>query len=547
MVTYCCVKDCGNNSNKTRKNSNSVISFHALPSNPELRAKWLRAVGRPNWTAPSYAKVCSVHFDLDQINYDGHRVRLKDDAVPLNLLPVNSNFEASNVEACRICLATDIKLYSLQSRYLATCMQALLGVSRKGLGIEGLPQYVCCLCTPGLVKCRKLIEQCSKSQEILLDIFNKHGQVNQRLIKEQNVSQNQPIENEQLFENNELITIKKQPKDSMDDEDMYFENEEDSNTYIYTQIVESKEFKKEENDFDEISDFVETEMTTTGEEDTVNTSFDEDFNLNRDVDKKNLSRIKNTLARKKIIKNYTCEPCDTDFDSNIAKRVHMLTSKQHRNKPHLSIKQSTSPSHICKRCGEEFSSFRDVMSHMKVQHPRQRRQHPWRGDKPYPLPCEICGETMTGRKKHWLHVLRQHPKHVNTYHAVITAVCDTCGKGFQNSTKLRVHQLRHRSPTLQCDSCPRLFYDKYMLARHARVHSADKPHVCRTCGRAFKQQSNLDRHYKVHTDIASYECTICKKAFKYSSSRNLHIRTVHQNLSHPRKKRSKSSNESDES
>uniref|UniRef100_A0A2A4JZ36 THAP-type domain-containing protein n=1 Tax=Heliothis virescens TaxID=7102 RepID=A0A2A4JZ36_HELVI len=87
MVTYCCVKDCGNNSNKTRKNSNSVISFHALPSNPELRAKWLRAVGRPNWTAPSYAKVCSVHFDLDQINYDGHRVRLKDDAVPLNLLP----------------------------------------------------------------------------------------------------------------------------------------------------------------------------------------------------------------------------------------------------------------------------------------------------------------------------------------------------------------------------------------------------------------------------------------------------------------------------
>ncbi|XP_047031711.1 zinc finger protein 675-like isoform X4 [Helicoverpa zea] len=502
MVTYCCVQDCGNNSNKTRKDSTSVISFHSLPSNPELRAKWLKAVGRPNWTVPSYARVCSVHFDQDQINYDGHRVRLKDDAVPLNLLPSNSNFEASDVEACRICLATDIKLYSLQGTYLATCMQALVGISRKGLGIEGLPQFVCCLCTPALVKCKKLIEQCSKSQNILLDIFNKHGEVSERLIKEQTSTQNKAtIENEQLFENNDLIKIKTESKllnNDYDDEDLYFENDDDSNTYIYTQIVESKDYKMEENDDDEISDVHETEKTNVCE-DTVNSSTDKDSSFNRQDEK-----------------------------------------------PSTKPTQVISPSNICRRCGEEFSSFRDMMSHMKAQHPRPRLQHPWRGDKPYPLPCEICAEIMTGRKKHWLHFLRQHPKHVNTYHAVITAVCDTCGKGFQNSTKLRVHQMRHRSPTLQCESCPRLFYDKYKLARHARVHSADKPHVCRTCGRAFKQQSNLDRHYKVHTDVASYKCTICDKAFKYSSSRNLHIRTVHQNVSHPtRKKRSKSTNDDD--
>ncbi|XP_063895262.1 serendipity locus protein delta isoform X1 [Helicoverpa armigera] len=485
---------------RTKKKNESLQM--RLPSNPELRAKWLKAVGRPNWTVPSYARVCSVHFDQDQINYDGHRVRLKDDAVPLNLLPSNSNFEASDVEACRICLATDIKLYSLQGTYLATCMQALVGISRKGLGIEGLPQFVCCLCTPALVKCKKLIEQCSKSQNILLDIFNKHGEVSERLIKEQTSTQNKAKENEQSFENNYLIKIETESKllnNDYDDEDLYFENDEDSNTYIYTQIVESKEYKMEENEDDEISDVHETEKTTVCE-DTVNSSTDKDSSLNRRDDK-----------------------------------------------PSTKSTQVISPGNICRRCGEEFSSFRDMMSHMKAQHPRPRLQHPWRGDKPYPLPCEICAEIMTGRKKHWLHFLRQHPKHVNTYHAVIAAVCDTCGKGFQNSTKLRVHQMRHRSPTLQCESCPRLFYDKYKLARHARVHSADKPHVCRTCGRAFKQQSNLDRHYKVHTDVASYKCTICNKAFKYSSSRNLHIRTVHQNVSHPtRKKRNKSTNDDDD-
>uniref|UniRef100_A0A2A4JZG6 ZAD domain-containing protein n=1 Tax=Heliothis virescens TaxID=7102 RepID=A0A2A4JZG6_HELVI len=96
------------------------------------------------------------------------------------------NFQASSVEACRICLATDIKLYSLQGTSLGTCVEAVVGFQKS---YEGLPNYICYECAPCFVKCHKLIEKSKITQTVLEDIHTKNGQITKPLIEKHNRSE----------------------------------------------------------------------------------------------------------------------------------------------------------------------------------------------------------------------------------------------------------------------------------------------------------------------------------------------------------------------
>ncbi|KAH7941896.1 hypothetical protein HPB49_018363 [Dermacentor silvarum] len=61
------------------------ISFHEIPSDPELRAKWLKVISRDDWTPNTtscYSTVCSRHFGSSDFK-EGCTIRkLKKDAVP---------------------------------------------------------------------------------------------------------------------------------------------------------------------------------------------------------------------------------------------------------------------------------------------------------------------------------------------------------------------------------------------------------------------------------------------------------------------------------
>ncbi|XP_037874609.1 zinc finger protein 791 [Bombyx mori] len=234
-----------------------------------------------------------------------------------------------------------------------------------------------------------------------------------------------------------------------------------------------------------------------------------------------------------------CEPCGIDFASEDARRVHFQTSSRHKSKPGKTDGKpfELDESKTCKRCGTEFGTRSELNLHVKAQHRRPYMKQP---GETYPTNCEHCGKAVNSRREHWWHTFKEHPAERDSYRRVITAICDTCGKGFQNKTILRIHELRHASPSVRCDECGRAFYDKYALARHAHTHTRARPFVCTHCGQTFTLRTNLNRHAKVHSNVAAYECSMCGKKFKYSTSRNLHIRTVHyKQPPPPRKKRAK--------
>ncbi|XP_047992870.1 zinc finger protein 37-like [Leguminivora glycinivorella] len=733
MVAYCCVKGCSNNSSNKKKDPNDMTSFHAFPSNIELKQKWLKAIGRPDWVPPTYARICSGHFSYEQINHDGRRIRIKDDALPVKDLPANSNFEASDVEVCRFCLASEVRLYSLLEGVHRIYLESLAGYN-ENYNIEGLPQFICYECAAHLKKCYNLLEKSLTVQATLLDIFAQYGKITINLIntknrKELNLSSPLSIQdikttyerkhyndlenNENHIENKlqtndcylsvpklevtDLMTNPEEIKGSKNDEvliedddrsnpfDDEFSNsdpglddeiklEQENKTldkvpkrtrvtkatmrtrltpdectmlqYFDVKFLTSEEQKEEWRKSQESKEFSgETvkcdicskvfahhnsyKLHTQGHDPSRGNAecpvcklrFKSETLANSHVMRAHVKkfycklcpkafnnvgvakkhhkwhsgytykcshshcsfsslhgsalgahqrarhggahacarcgracaslrglRLHETTVHRDVLEEsedskYRCEQCNLDFKSEGARRVHILTSKQHKKKTNLceTTPQQQSLKTTCNKCGIECPTLKALIEHRRAEHRRTKKKTSWSlpGDS-YPTKCDDCETVVSNRAEHWRHVRNTHPAQRSTYQPVVTAVCDTCGKGFQNSTKLALHVLRHSAPSVRCPHCPRVLYDKYALARHVASHAPTRPYRCKLCPRAFKQKANLDRHERVHTGVTPYECSMCGNKFKYSTSMNLHVRTVHYKLPHlPRKKKSK--------
>jgi hypothetical protein len=93
----CCVPGCSNK--KTEKNK-FEISFHSIPkAPPEIRAKWLEAIGRPGWEAYK-ATVCSAHFkdtDLGDNYGTAQRRTIPKTSIPCLNLPSQKGIDVASL------------------------------------------------------------------------------------------------------------------------------------------------------------------------------------------------------------------------------------------------------------------------------------------------------------------------------------------------------------------------------------------------------------------------------------------------------------------
>ncbi|KAK2726343.1 transcriptional repressor CTCF-like isoform X2 [Artemia franciscana] len=78
-----------------------------------------------------------------------------------------------------------------------------------------------------------------------------------------------------------------------------------------------------------------------------------------------------------------------------------------------------------------------------------------------------------------------------------------------------------------CTYCSYATPKKYLLTRHIKSHSDERPHKCSVCERGFKTQASLQNHVNTHTGTKPHRCKYCEAAFTTSGELVRHIRYRH--------------------
>ncbi|KAK6185561.1 hypothetical protein SNE40_007767 [Patella caerulea] len=80
---------------------------------------------------------------------------------------------------------------------------------------------------------------------------------------------------------------------------------------------------------------------------------------------------------------------------------------------------------------------------------------------------------------------------------------------------------------LMCTYCNYTSPKRYLLTRHMKTHSEERPHKCHICDRGFKTLASLTNHVNTHTGVRPHKCKMCESAFTTSGELVRHVRYKH--------------------
>ncbi|CAF4524850.1 unnamed protein product [Rotaria sp. Silwood1] len=75
-----------------------------------------------------------------------------------------------------------------------------------------------------------------------------------------------------------------------------------------------------------------------------------------------------------------------------------------------------------------------------------------------------------------------------------------------------------------CPYCNYCTGKKYLLQRHLKSHSTERPHKCAYCSNTFKTTAQLQNHVNTHLGIKPFQCKFCEYKFTTSGELIRHVR-----------------------
>ncbi|XP_034721157.1 zinc finger protein 497-like [Etheostoma cragini] len=211
-----------------------------------------------------------------------------------------------------------------------------------------------------------------------------------------------------------------------------------------------------------------------------------------------------------------------------------------RLKTHEVIHSGVKP-HACDRCPKAYMRTNDLEHHKKIAHGNGNGAAP---PAPRSLLCHLCGREFK--------CVSQLAAHLQAHTGERPHLCDVCGRKFARQYQLKRHKVlvhaggKEGTPrNVPCDAafgcgvCGKRLKTAALLARHARCHSAEKPHRCGVCLRSFLSaaclaQHNMRVHQRANAGDAphaarrrrnaappgaakEFPCPVCGRVFRFRS------------------------------
>ncbi|XP_013141854.1 PREDICTED: zinc finger and SCAN domain-containing protein 2-like isoform X3 [Papilio polytes] len=563
----CSVQNCTNNPKLTRKSRG--ITFHVFPKEPSLRTKWIEAIGKTDWEPKYHSTVCSEHFQPEDFCKTKCGLRkIKNGAIPVLEQDSNADLNSSAIlKVCRICLATDRKLYHIADYKLDLPYQEITGLSPSE--DDNLPQKLCWECTHRLVSCHRFRNKAIMSQRLMTDLLStethltvrciksiqKELGINSSLIKKsylepeycdihvkEEVIEQTDEENDNI---EETITI----KEEINSDEEFLELNESINNQESIENENKKAIdlrkdtkcvqfdvgneEQEEKVYEVNISIMEPEVkidedeTSGSDSESENDVKDEEYLIIRKDIKKNIS-IKNKTQTQVNSKNQ--DDAKTNKDGN--KIIKRRTMKR-KNRPkyelvdtHFTVTNLTFEEQIA-----EISKRKDTFTYKtapfkcdicyigfnhqyrcdihKMKHSKER------GD----YECPVCKTRMMTKKSQKIHINRLHTEKM---------ACKRCDFVTKHRDVALRHLEWHNGATYKCPHCPSQFAKRSSYFSHLRLkHVSD--FVCELCGYTFISEQGVESHKKrKHSNHKSClegpYCEVCEVSFASQTAYDTHLK-----------------------
>ncbi|XP_072387720.1 uncharacterized protein [Diabrotica undecimpunctata] len=200
----------------------------------------------------------------------------------------------------------------------------------------------------------------------------------------------------------------------------------------------------------------------------------------------------------------------------------------------------------CFQCGEPFSTWKPLISHMWRLHKldlglyscdkcdyktyslaKLNNVHKYIHGDAKNFSCDVCKKAFKNSKQLRNHKLTHKEKTQKLVH-----ICSECSKKFSDKRQLRIHQdvVHKKLRPFLCNFCGYKGSSRSSLKMHVRQHTGEKPFSCNVCSYTTSDHNSLRRHNLRHTGQKPYKCSYCSYACIQSSTYKTHLKTKHPGL-----------------